>query len=119
MSQVKKNVATTTRQVAINAESCVASGLLLNHRGALPAAPYVQQQVDTYQVTRHATRSTQQHAESASGFQGPNPAQKRERGARRLKTDNQRIALLRGACCVPRLIFLPDVDRQPQPAFHT
>ena len=35
MTQLKKNVTTTTRRVAINAESSVASSLLLNHQGKL------------------------------------------------------------------------------------
>ncbi|MED5433108.1 MAG: hemin uptake protein HemP [Pseudomonadota bacterium] len=35
MSQLKKNVTTTTRRVSINAESSVVSSLLLNHQGKL------------------------------------------------------------------------------------
>lgn len=48
MSQVKKNVATTTRQVAINAESSVASGLLLNHQGKL----WIEHAGERYQLRR-------------------------------------------------------------------
>ena len=35
MTQLKKNVTATTRRVSINAESSVASSLLLNHQGKL------------------------------------------------------------------------------------
>lgn len=48
MSQVKKNVATTKRQVAINAESSVASGLLLNHQGKL----WIEHAGERYQLRR-------------------------------------------------------------------
>ena len=60
MSQVKKNVATTTRQVAINAESSVASGLLLNHQGKLwieHAGERVACRVSSFSLTWIASRS--------------------------------------------------------------
>ncbi|WP_414631194.1 hemin uptake protein HemP, partial [Alcanivorax jadensis] len=48
MTQLKKNVTTTTRRVAINAESSVASSLLLNHQGKL----WIEHAGERYQLRR-------------------------------------------------------------------
>ena len=48
MTHLKKNVTTTTRRVAINAESSVASSLLLNHQGKL----WIEHAGERYQLRR-------------------------------------------------------------------
>jgi len=48
MTQLKKNDTTTTRRVAINAESSVASSLLLNHQGKL----WIEHAGERYQLRR-------------------------------------------------------------------
>ncbi|MBL4571182.1 MAG: hemin uptake protein HemP [Alcanivorax sp.] len=48
MTQLKKNVTATTRRVSINAESSVASSLLLNHQGKL----WIEHAGERYQLRR-------------------------------------------------------------------